>query len=349
MICCPSSPPPSERFLMMWKFLLIFVLSIKFVVPARLEVSNDYVAIETIRENRNLIILFCKLCKFFNKPESENDFLILAKKGCVECKFEQSLSALRDELESTLNAKVLKLENSQLQRVYDFQKQEAALLFLRKGVGLLYPQDGRDSADDIFDFFSDNREPIVKELDDSNFEHLTQASTGSTTGDWLIQFYDSQCVDCNRLSSTWETVGAKLKTRLNVARVNRATKGIQTAKRFKVEKVPEFILIRQGKFYRYNLKQYDEESFVGFATSWFNRLTAEKVTTPATPFENLVGFIVERLKEMPSWKNITMSFINNNPMPVLVATSSFIILLLVFLFKKSKSKHQEKKVTKKEK
>jgi hypothetical protein len=29
-------------------------------------------------------------------------------------------------------------------------------------------------------------------LDTSNFEHLTQASTGATTGDWLIKFYGKQ-------------------------------------------------------------------------------------------------------------------------------------------------------------
>lgn len=32
-----------------------------------------------------------------------------------------------------------------------------------------------------------NRDPIVKELDDNSFEHLTQASTGATTGDWFIK------------------------------------------------------------------------------------------------------------------------------------------------------------------
>lgn len=26
-------------------------------------------------------------------------------------------------------------------------------------------------------------------LNDSNFEHLTQASTGATTGDWLVMMY----------------------------------------------------------------------------------------------------------------------------------------------------------------
>lgn len=30
--------------------------------------------------------------------------------------------------------------------------------------------------------FSDNRDPIVRELTDDNFEHLTQAASGATTG-----------------------------------------------------------------------------------------------------------------------------------------------------------------------
>lgn len=240
---------------------------------------------------------------------------------------------MRDEFESSLDVKLLKLESSQLQRIYDIQKRDAALVFIRKGVGLLYPSDGLDTPDEIFDFFNDNREPIVKELDDTSFEHLTQASSGSTTGDWLIQFYDNQCVDCNRLTATWETVGAKLKSRMNVARVNRGAKGVLTAKRFKVEQAPEFILLRPGKYYRFNLKQYDVETFVSFATTWYNKLTAEKVATPSTPFEDVVDFIVQRLKDLPNLRIISMNFINDNSFPVLVAISTVFILFAVYIFK----------------
>lgn len=327
---------------MLWKFVLIFIFSIKFTAGARLEASNDDVVIEAIRENKNLIILFCKFCNSRGaKIKYILRILFLAKKGCVECRYEQSLVALREEFESALDAKVLKLESSQLQRIYDIQKKEAALVFLRRGVGLLY--DGQDSADDIFDFFNDNRDPIVKELDDSNFEHLTQASTGSTTGDWLIHFYDNNCIDCNRLTATWETVGAKLKTRLNVARVNRATKGVQTAKRFKVEHVPEFIFLRMGKYYRYNLKLFEVDSFVGFATTWYTKLTPEKVVVPATPFENIVDFVVQRLKEAP---NLKMSTLIANPLPV-ISIASFFIILLFFIFKKPKRAEATKAPAKK--
>jgi hypothetical protein len=31
----------------------------------------------------------------------------------------------------------------------------------------------------------------VIELNDDNFEHLTQATTGSTTGHWLVELYDN--------------------------------------------------------------------------------------------------------------------------------------------------------------
>lgn len=32
----------------------------------------------------------------------------------------------------------------------------------------------------------ENKTPCVRELDDDNFEHITQVTTGATTGDWFI-------------------------------------------------------------------------------------------------------------------------------------------------------------------
>lgn len=54
--------------------------------------------------------------------------------------------------------------------------------------------------------------------------------------------YTPNCIECQRLSAVWEAVGAALKNRINVARVNKHTVGVQTGKRFNVQKVPEFIL-----------------------------------------------------------------------------------------------------------
>lgn len=54
--------------------------------------------------------------------------------------------------------------------------------------------------------------------------------------------YSPNCIDCQRLSAVWEAVGAALKNRANVARINKDTVGVKTAKRFRITKVPEFVL-----------------------------------------------------------------------------------------------------------
>lgn len=107
-------------------------------------------------------------------------------------------------------------------------------------------------------------------------------------------------MDCQRLSAVWEAVGAALKNRMNVARVNKDTVGVQTGKRFKVNKVPDFILwvalengtfwnynlfcsIRQGKFYRYDIPLFDIKSFVSFAQEFYKNARAEAIPVPASP------------------------------------------------------------------
>lgn len=109
----------------------------------------------------------------------------VAKRNCDDCdRFEQQLISLRVDLKETLEADVVKAHNSQLSKLYSPTK-EPALVFFRHGVPLLY--EGAINEDAIFQRLQDNRSPVVKELSDANFEHLTQASTGSTTGDWFVQ------------------------------------------------------------------------------------------------------------------------------------------------------------------
>ena len=43
--------------------------------------------------------------------------------------------------------------------------------------------------DHLQEWFSEVRERLTRTLDDKSFEHDTQASTGSTTGDWFILLY----------------------------------------------------------------------------------------------------------------------------------------------------------------
>lgn len=62
----------------------------------------------------------------------------------------------------------------------------------------------------------------------------------------LIEFqnfsYTRNCIDCQRLTAVWEAVGAGLRNRVNIARVDKEIRGAKTAKRFDIQKAPEFIL-----------------------------------------------------------------------------------------------------------
>lgn len=91
---------------------------------------------------------------------------------------------MKNDFKETLDADIVMAHKSQLTKLYS-PTREPALLFFRHGVGLLY--NGPITEEAIYQHFENNRQPIVKELSDDNFEHLTQASTGATTGDWFVQ------------------------------------------------------------------------------------------------------------------------------------------------------------------
>ncbi|XP_045473580.1 uncharacterized protein LOC123679998 [Harmonia axyridis] len=245
-----------------------------------LEGVKDDELIELIRNEKYLIVLF-------------------TQKNCEECiNLENELIGLREVLVEELDAWVVKVENSQMTRLYSPPGKEPILVFFRHGIPLLYY--GSPNEEEILHTFTYNKEPISKELTDETFEHLTQAATGATTGDWFVMFYTSDCIDCQRLQAIWEAVGAKVKeSRVNIARVNRATTGAATARRFNIYDVPTFILFRRGNMYRYRFQKYDFDSLALFAKDSFRNMKAEKIPLPKTPFDDLVALIAVYMKDYP--------------------------------------------------
>ncbi|KAK7867154.1 hypothetical protein R5R35_013633 [Gryllus longicercus] len=269
----------------LWLLIVLCTCLLSFECAAStagLETVDDEELMNLFRNEKYVVVLF-------------------TKKDCEECdKYENELIHLREDLVDTLNAWVVKAHNSQLVRLYNPSK-EPALVFFRHGVPLLY--DGPLDDELILHTFTSNKEPNVKELSDENFEHLTQASSGATTGDWFIMFYSTECVDCQRLQARWEAVGAKLKSRMNVARVNKQTTGAVTGRRFNVRDVPSFIFFRQGKMYRYNIPKYDVASFAAFASDWYKNARMEIVPVPKSPFDDFTQMIADALRDNPViWK-----------------------------------------------
>lgn len=263
---------------------------------------------------------------------SENQVVVLfTQKDCVKCKsYEDALIQVREELVDTLNAWVVKVEGSNLVHIYNPNK-EPTLVMFRHGIPLLIPEPEAVNDELLIDMLLNNRDPVVKELNDNNFEHLTQASTGATTGDWFIKFYSSDSIECQRLQARWETVGAKLKNRVNVARINRHVGGPMTARRFAINQSPTFLLLRRGVLYKYASSDFTIESFLKFVDEDYKLTVKIQVPEPKSAFDDFVHMCFDVLRENPLVWKLSLTVL------------SVILLCLATLRKTSKSNEKSKK------
>eukprot|EP00929_Paragymnodinium_shiwhaense_P052456 TRINITY_DN26278_c0_g1_i1.p3 TRINITY_DN26278_c0_g1~~TRINITY_DN26278_c0_g1_i1.p3 ORF type:complete len:155 (-),score=47.63 TRINITY_DN26278_c0_g1_i1:32-496(-) len=91
----------------------------------------------------------------------------------------------------------------------------------------------------------------VKVFNDASFEHDTQASTGSTTGDWLVVFGEANCQKCEEMVEEMDRIEEDLKQAYALpARVEKKdSKALW--KRFKIAKTPTVLLFSHRKMYTY--------------------------------------------------------------------------------------------------
>jgi len=87
-------------------------------------------------------------------------------------------------------------------------------------------------------------------LTDDNFEHHTQASTGSTTGNWFVEFYAPWCGHCKNMEGEWEELAHELKGELSVAKID-STVNSATTRRFNISSFPTIKYLVHGKVYDY--------------------------------------------------------------------------------------------------
>jgi thiol-disulfide isomerase/thioredoxin len=102
----------------------------------------------------------------------------------------------------------------------------------------------------------------VTALTDATFEHQTQASTGSTTGSWLVLFYstidEEKCPECPAIAPQFEQLmtadsddvssNSLYDKGVVLGTVNVVTSP-QTASRFEIETTPSILYIHRGKYY----------------------------------------------------------------------------------------------------
>ncbi|TDH74298.1 hypothetical protein CCR75_001989 [Bremia lactucae] len=129
-------------------------------------------------------------------------------------------------------------------------------------------------------------------LTDSDFEHKTQAGSGATTGDWLVEFYAPWCGHCKKLTPIYETVAQELQGELNVAKVD-VTENAELGKRFNIRGFPTILHFSHGKVYKYAGKR-TKDDLVAFARAGFKNVPGETVSTAPS----IVDFAFQQVQDV---------------------------------------------------
>jgi len=244
--------------------------------------------------------------------------------------YESALGAVREDLVDSLNAWVVKATKSEtLRKFYNPDKPAPTVVFFRKRKPVIY--DGPADEEEIHERFMQWRDPCQQDLTDTNFEHLTQASSGATTGDWLVHFFRDDCEDCLKLDARLETIACQHKGRINVARMNKGSTGAVTGRRMGVTNLPSLVFFRLGRLYRYEVEKYDIDSISSFINGWYKNVQGESIPLPKTPFDDLVQMCVDYMREYPLL------------VVVMVGIPLFLLLSFLYLMKPDSEPPRKKK------
>lgn len=128
----------------------------------------------------------------------------------------------------------------------------------------------------------------VLKLTDDSFEHQTQASTGQTTGKWLVWFYvtgDSTVISGEMPSQEfWDEHGAV------VATLHGKLSAETAVKRFGIETFPAMIYFANRRMYRYQ-GPFDWDSIRDFVVRGHADMDGEKVPPPRSEFAKVMDML----------------------------------------------------------
>ena len=169
------------------------------------------------------------------------------KSACPSCqRYEQILQENLKEMEDMYQCSLtIVRDNAELVERYGIER-IPRVMFFREGIPAIYNSPELLPSDLLY-WVHKARDARVQILDDTIFEHLTQATTGATTGDWLVAFVS---VETAALRAKLEGLQATfMGYATNVALVD-YTQNVNLKKRFKIEE-DTVLFFKRGKMYRF--------------------------------------------------------------------------------------------------
>ncbi|CAL1267237.1 unnamed protein product [Larinioides sclopetarius] len=195
---------------------------------------------------------------------------------------------MSQQLEDNLGLIVVRIKEARIKSRYGIKK-VPALAYIRNNKTAMY--DGKFEFETLYSWLQENRQPSTVDLDDTSFEHLTQAASGATTGDWLVVFHDGKCCKKRELIKL-ENAGIKLRNKVNVASVN-THKAPETKERFKISSCPQVIFFRHQKMYQFTLPEINVKTLRNFAEGFYKNSKAEPVPLPLSAFDKFLDKTIE--------------------------------------------------------
>ncbi|XP_018496108.1 uncharacterized protein LOC100908176 [Galendromus occidentalis] len=219
--------------------------------------------------------------------------VISKRSGCPSCeRYEKILQENLKEMEDMYQCSLtIVRDNAELVERYGIER-IPRVMFFREGIPAIYNSPELLPSDLLY-WVHKARDARVQILDDTIFEHLTQATTGATTGDWLVAFVSAETP---ALRAKFEGLQATfMGYATNVAIVD-YVQNVNLKKRFKI-KENTVLFFKQGKMYRFMGSKWDAKALVDFVAQYYKHVKAEKIPLESSLFDYVLDTSVRLVRE----------------------------------------------------
>ncbi|OQR77071.1 hypothetical protein BIW11_07352 [Tropilaelaps mercedesae] len=267
--------------------------------------------------------------------------VVSKRSGCPSCeRYEQILQDNLKEMEDMYQCSLtIVRDNDEIVKRYGID-QVPRVMFFREGIPAIY-----NSAEllpsDLLYWVHKARDARVQILDDTIFEHLTQATSGATTGDWLVAFVSQETP---ALRAKFEGVQATFMGHATNVAIVDYVKNLNLKKRFAIEQ-DVVLFFKRGIMYRFIGTKWDAKALVDFVAQTHHHVKAESIPLESSTFDYFLDTSVRLVREkMEPLARQYFKDIQEHPLGFAAALSAIIIAIFAscFVVRKGNEKAKQK-------